>query len=337
MRMIKILKCCGLVNKSWPPHHLLWVDTCCIDKTNNAELSEAINSMWKWYSNSGVCFAYLADVPRTGYDNNRWRSKAPAGNVLSQESLYLFQQSSWFTRGWTLQELLAPHDVKFCDAQWNVFGTKYDLASELLEITGIRRRYLRDREPLTTASIAMRMSWASNRRTTKKEDMAYCLLGLFDVNMPLLYGEGDKAFMRLQLEIIKKSPDESIFAWKHDLDRAGDSRHGMMGGLLAPSPKAFADSSAIVTFNVNNHQRLPYTMTNQGLELRLPSDSSLNEQAVLGNYRTIQFQTPVSIPPTSHSAALSTLLIAGTVSTHTWESPQRIFPNVWIKQRRPAR
>lgn len=213
--MAKILKCCELADNRG--FRLLWVDTCCIDKTNNTELSEAINSMWNWYANSWECFVYLSDVSRIRRDHDMSHFIGFRNNILSTVSFSMFRQSSWFTRGWTLQELLAPRNVTFCDTDWNIFGTKLGLSFELSQITGIRQRYLRGTEPLLTASIAMRMSWASNRSTTKKEDMAYCLLGLFDVNMPLLYGEGEKAFMRLQLEIIKKSPDESIFAWKYDV------------------------------------------------------------------------------------------------------------------------
>lgn len=173
-------------------HHLgypyLWMDTCCIDKSSSAELSEAINSMYSWYKSAGLCIAYLNDVD---------------GDIKG---------SRWFKRGWTLQELIAPEDVIFADRNWDIVGMKSSLASLLANITGI------DEDVLLTGnieglSIAKRMSWAANRDTTRREDRAYSLMGIFGVNMPPIYGEGDKAFIRLQEEIMKKSNDQSIFTW----------------------------------------------------------------------------------------------------------------------------
>ncbi|KAI4276457.1 MAG: hypothetical protein LQ337_002473 [Flavoplaca oasis] len=190
----------------------VWVDTCCINKESSAELSEAINSMFWWYQRAAVCYAYLSDV-----DSNV--------NGLSLE--YQLQQSQWFTRGWTLQELLAPNDVVFYDCTWLPLGTKRTLSEVIQRRTRIHERALHG-EPLETYSIAQRMSWASHRVTTRSEDIAYCLLGIFDVHMPMLYGERTKAFLRLEEEIIKQSDDHSIFAWPID-DRE-------QTGLLADSP-----------------------------------------------------------------------------------------------------
>ncbi|KAH7397242.1 heterokaryon incompatibility protein-domain-containing protein, partial [Pyrenochaeta sp. MPI-SDFR-AT-0127] len=181
-----------------------WVDTCCIDKTSSAELSEAINSMFRWYSRSDICYAYLADVPIAEFERS-------------------FPKSKWFTRGWTLQELLAPQAVEFFDREWNKLGTRSTHAQRISEITAIeeealvgfmiRNDYVRD---LSRFCVAKKMSWASCRKTTRLEDTAYCLLGIFDINMPLLYGEGDRAFMRLQEEIIRTIVDDSILAWNLD-------------------------------------------------------------------------------------------------------------------------
>ena len=132
---------------------------------------------------------------------------------VSDSSLTQFHNSSWFERGWTLQELLAPSTVIFFDQHWDQLGSKVDLSKRLSIITGIPSEYLCNLQNLNRASVAMKMSWASRRHTSRDEDAAYCLLGVFDVNMPLLYGEGRRAFLRLQLEIIRKSDDESIFAW----------------------------------------------------------------------------------------------------------------------------
>ncbi|PIL29023.1 hypothetical protein GSI_09071 [Ganoderma sinense ZZ0214-1] len=175
-----------------------WDDTCCIDKTSSAELSEAINSMFQYYSLAEVCYAYLRDV-----------SHNPDGGVDADS----FKASVWHTRGWTLQELIAPEAVVFLSADWEVMGSKADLATLLQEATNIPASVLSLETEVADISIAARMSWAAKRRTTRVEDEAYCLLGIFGISMPTLYGEGQKAFRRLQEEIMKQSVDTSIFAW----------------------------------------------------------------------------------------------------------------------------
>ncbi|KAF8854996.1 HET-domain-containing protein, partial [Acephala macrosclerotiorum] len=187
----KIRGCCARASRE--NFEYAWIDTCCIDKSSSAELSEAINSMFQWYKDSQVCYVYLSDVDGRGNEEQ----------VLSE-----FAKSVWFDRGWTLQELLAPNNVVFYDRSWRYVGTKNTLEQPIAEITGIQRLF-----SYGNACIAEKMSWASRRETTRIEDEAYCLMGLFGVNMPLLYGEGAKAFKRLQQEIIKSSDDESIFTW----------------------------------------------------------------------------------------------------------------------------
>ena len=198
----------------------VWIDTCCIDKTSSVELSEAINSMYHWYEQAEVCYAYLADVLSDISDGSASRR----GSQLPSEC-------RWFTRGWTLQELIAPSVVIFFNREWQQIGTKSSLQKDIFEITGIPVGILSGADDLDTASIAQRMSWAANRETFKLEDHAYSLMGIFGINMPLLYGEGTRAFVRLQEEIMKVSDDHSIFAWK-----SKDQSHG---GLLATSPDAF--------------------------------------------------------------------------------------------------
>lgn len=190
-----------------------WIDTCCIDKSGSAELSEAINSMFAWYRLSSFCCVYLADVPPIS-----------KGTEIVYDA---FGQSEWLTRGWTMQELLAPENVIFCNTSWELEGHKCTherdeckslgqgdpLNGTITLATGIRKRYLIDPQAYTKASIACRMSWASHRITARVEDIAYCLLGIFDVHMPPLYGEGTKAFRLLQEEILRRSNDQSIFAW----------------------------------------------------------------------------------------------------------------------------
>ncbi|KAK1729681.1 heterokaryon incompatibility protein-domain-containing protein [Colletotrichum acutatum] len=173
----------------------VWVDTCCIDKTSSAELSEAINSMYRWYRDSQICYAYLEDFQQ-GDDPSSFDSQ--------------FSNSRWFTRGWTLQELLAPETVEFFDAVWKKLGTRSSLAPKIESITSIPTEFLKrneDSPAIRSAKIAMRMSWAARRQTTRVEDIAYSLLGIFDVNIPLLYGEGERAFERLQIEIMKQGHD----------------------------------------------------------------------------------------------------------------------------------
>jgi hypothetical protein len=170
-------------------YDFIWVHTCCILKTSSSELSEAINSMFQWYGNSKVCYAYLADVEEKDIPLLRTKDSK-------------FRKSRWFTRGWTLQELLAPSEVLFYSADWKYIGSEEESMGDLLEeITGINLKHL-DGFDLQCASISERMFWASKRKTTRREDITYCLLGIFNVNMPLLYGEGDKAFFRLQEEIL---------------------------------------------------------------------------------------------------------------------------------------
>ncbi len=220
--------------------------------------------MFAWYYQSEICYAYLSDIPST----------SPTSST--QHLFRSFRQSKWFTRGWTLQELLAPRSIEFLDRNWVELGTRSSLASIIESATGIS-----DLFNWKEACIAQKMSWAARRVTTRIEDEAYCLMGIFNVNMPLLYGEGRKAFVRLQLEILAKSDDESIFAWSHD-DGKGDSMTGM--GLLATSPKFFKYSGSIQRGNFDI-SRPSYAMTNKGLRLELQ---------LLPNYKQKDF---VRTPP----------------------------------------
>lgn len=242
-----------------------WVDTCCIDKRSSAELSEAINSMFAWYRDAEVCYVYLQDL-------------APVSQMghATMPGLVAFERCRWWTRSWTLQELLAPRSLLFFAADESYYGTKGIvghpnandrlLDDRITRITGINASHLSHQGPLQYLSIAERMSWAAKRKTTRIEDEAYCLLGLFDVNMPLLYGEGNKAFLRLQKEIIRTSDDHSIFAWyTHTLSET--TTISRFTGLLSPSPANFVDTDDIDGIPSRTG---PYSMTNKGLEIRLP-------------------------------------------------------------------
>ncbi|KAM0272215.1 hypothetical protein ACHAQH_008797 [Verticillium albo-atrum] len=190
----KLSGACDLARKNG--HRYIWIDTCCIDKTSSAELSEAINSMFKWYEHAAVCYVYLPDILLL------------AGSL----SLPAFIASEWFKRGWTLQELLAPTSVEFYDTDWKLIGTRKSLQQAISEASSIPTPFLSGERHIRSACIAQRMAWAASRQTTRPEDQAYSLMGIFDVNMPLLYGEGEKAFQRLQHEILKHSSDQSLFA-----------------------------------------------------------------------------------------------------------------------------
>ncbi|KAI1121840.1 heterokaryon incompatibility protein-domain-containing protein [Nemania abortiva] len=195
----------------------VWVDTCCIDKSSSAELSEAINSMYRWYKHASYCYVYLSDVDGLEIDSEEVPLEAQDKhrNNAIRDAL---ENCRWMTRGWTLQELLANPRVMFFTRDWELLLTKKDWIPHLSMLLGIGRDVLTTCDP-NLASVAQRMSWASRRHTTRAEDMAYCLLGIFDVSMPLLYGEGgERAFVRLQEEIMKSSDDHSLFAWM-DLDR----------------------------------------------------------------------------------------------------------------------
>lgn len=190
----------------------VWLDTCCIDKNSSAELSEAINSMFSWYQNAQECYAFLVDVPSLPSIPTSEEAQGALTGIQPFEP-DRFRCSVWFTRAWTLQELLAPSSVIFFSSTFDELGSKADLCGLISEVTRIPPIFVTSNDMIRKASVAERMKWASMREATRLEDVAYSLMGLFDVNMPLLYGEGNKAFFRLQTEIIKNSDDESIFGW----------------------------------------------------------------------------------------------------------------------------
>jgi hypothetical protein len=229
--------------------------------------------MYAWYGAAQVCYAYLENVT-TEQD-----PRAPDS---------AFRQSPWFTRGWTLQELISPKVVTIFSGDWTHIGDKTTLADLIEEITNVSEDVLLDRNKLHSACVAQKMSWASRRQTTRLEDEAYSLIGLFGVNMPTIYGEGSRAFIRLQEEIIRVSNDHSIFAWEGTNE---------FSGMLATSPKQFANSAEYRAMEYVDYKRRfsitertawvgdgpirgdvinlgglqpNYTMTNFGLQIQLP-------------------------------------------------------------------
>ena len=241
----------------------VWIDTCCIDKANHTEFSETITSMFVIYMQSAVCYVYMDDVPSADEDH-----AAPGSH---------FRRSEWFKRGWTLQELLAPRNIIFYSKDWIRIGTKESLVNLLSDITHIHPRVLvppgQDRairRVLDKVCIAERMSWAAGRDTTKGEDRAYSLMGIFNVHMSILYGEGaESAFKRLQQHIIMTSHDQTIFAWRMTVHECG---------LLASSPDNFSGGSKLHRIPRQQYETMlgihdsdpTYTTTNYGVGIELP-------------------------------------------------------------------
>lgn len=211
--------------------------------------------MFRWYRNAAVCYAYLADV----------------------EDISQLANSRWLTRGWTLQELVAPKDLRFYTTDWTYLGSKDDaqLLDALSKVTHIERSVLSTGQ-FENITVAKRMSWAAGRETTRVEDSAYCLLGIFDVNMPLLYGEGKKAFRRLQDEILKVSDDHTLFAWGlNDQLTTWDKfhlefpDHRRLRPLLADSASEFTNVDEVEPLE-SLQPDIPPIVTGNGLRIELP-------------------------------------------------------------------
>ncbi|KAJ6781060.1 hypothetical protein PWT90_09521 [Aphanocladium album] len=251
----KILATCHLAAQDGLGH--AWADTCCIDKSSSAELSEAINSMHAWYARSAICYVHLADLD-------------PGGPADLETAL---PRCRWFTRGWTLQELIAPARVVFFDSSWTARAEKRDIVDLLARITGIRRGVLSHAVPLAALPTAEKMAWAARRQTTRLEDAAYCLLGLFGINMPLLYGEQERAFRRLQEEIMRTTTDLSIFAWQLPASSVNNGHHNnassefTYSGFLAPSPEAFYPCR--ITSKMAFGHEEEFSVTNCGIKTRI--------------------------------------------------------------------
>lgn len=241
----KIDGCCrqAMAERSWyaklllprvvAAHHglqFVWVDTCCIDKSSSAELTEAINSMYRWYEDAAICYAYMSDV------------SDDSGN---------FTNSLWFTRGWTLQEMLASVEVRFFGRAWQYLGQRRDddISSAISSKCNIPSKALQSFKQGCFPAATI-LSWAAPRTTTRDEDSAYSLLGLLDVNMPLIYGEGKKAFQRLQQEILSSTGDLTIFAWNKSITES--RRYFGLPNIFAESLKCFSHGRANIEAQTMN-------------------------------------------------------------------------------------
>ena len=249
----KIERTCKLARDRGLRH--AWVDTCCIDKSSSAELTEAINSMFRWYKASAVCFVYLSDLPPV----SRWPGERYFPKI---EAKLLFSKCRWFTRGWTLQELIASKDVEFYDQGWHLKGDKVSLGLQISTITGIDKVILENSDLISTIPVARRMSWASKRQTTRVEDLSYCLFGIFDVHLPLIYGEGMKAFLRLQEAIALENNDLSLFAWTSKPDEDPGLR-----GIFALHPSEFQSCGALKRVTNPAISTPAFSFTNKGFHI----------------------------------------------------------------------
>ncbi|KAG6331310.1 hypothetical protein ID866_7777 [Astraeus odoratus] len=275
---LKIVAACRRAR--WDRLKWVWADTCCINKESSAELSEAINSMFRWYKNSKRCYAYLHDLfPEC----NGW--------------------PKWFSRGWTLQELIAPKDMQFFNKSWRRIGDKQNIgtADILTVITRVPQYILTQGMPKDRPSVAQIMSWAAERKTTRVEDRAYSLLGLLDVNMTMLYGEGKRAFRRLQLEIIRQSNDQSIFAWdipRHHRDTQWS------GSILAEDPVLFRGCHNVI--RMEPEQFIKFFEGDVGGQLRSTKDERLG--VFLVTNRGIQISLPIRRHSTPWGVAFRAIL-----------------------------
>lgn len=252
--------------------NFVWIDTCCIDKRSSAELSEAINSMFAWYGRARVCYVYLEDV----FVVNPYNPNSA------------FCKSRWFTRGWTLQELIAPVVLKFFNCMWkfifvqnklSMFQRNPVMIAAVSRITGIgswHQYSMKTMTDLRNLPVATKLSWISRRSTTRVEDMAYSLLGLLGIQMPLLYGEGHGAFLRLQEELMRKYSDTSMLLWgigldRHDIDKI---RGDLQPSCLAQTPILFTGAQRVCHIDIDpswDELLQPNcALTPHGLRVRMP-------------------------------------------------------------------
>ncbi|TBU47589.1 heterokaryon incompatibility protein-domain-containing protein [Dichomitus squalens] len=265
----KIREACSIARSHG--YRYIWIDSCCIDKQDSIELSEAINTMFFWYSRSNVCYAYLVDVP----------------NGKETDAQSRFHTSRWFSRGWTLQELIAPRALLFLSRDWQLFGTKAALSGAIEKITGIELSVLKQQKPLSAIPVIVRMAWAAKRETEKVEDRAYSLFGIFDVHLPMSYGEGDRAFFRLQAALLQTIPDQTIFAWgaRLFLESPPKGRTAVLfrtpdhhASFVATTPQDFVDatrfrpfSGDLSPFGLTHIPIAEFRNTPYGMRTQLPS------------------------------------------------------------------
>jgi hypothetical protein len=232
-----------------------WVDTCCIDKTDKAELSHAIRSMFRWYQNAARCYVYLSDVSTR---------KRKIDDVLGEFTWEVALRSSrWFTRGWTLQELLAPSTVEFFSQEGEKLGDRISLKTSIHKITSISLGALSG-DPLSQFSVNERLRWKEGRETKREEDGAYSLQGIFSVDIAPVYGEGAAgAFKRLMDEIHKL--ERCVQDVRHTDPRDDKKRiEETKGGLLADSCRWVLDNATFQQWQQRSDSRLLWVKGDPG-------------------------------------------------------------------------
>lgn len=278
-RSRKIKGACDLARAA--KYEYIWIDSVCMDKSNAVETARNINSMFEYYQNAEVCITYLSDVDVTKTGSKRFAANAKENSV-------------WFTRGWTLQELLASPSMWFYDKNWQLIGDKDDesIKRDLSAATKINSTYLNGDLSFRNTSVATRMSWMAGRTTTHIEDIAYSMFGILGVTMDPQYGEGANAFLRLQRVLLEGPRDESIFAWT-------SSEQGLTcysrtpttptppwtpssWGLLAPSPNCFRNSWNVVVPSSEDIEEREYGWVQNGVRFMVPQKSGTDVTNWLG-------------------------------------------------------
>nr|OQO30890.1 hypothetical protein B0A51_03173 [Rachicladosporium sp. CCFEE 5018] len=265
-----------------------WVDTCCINKESSAELSESINSMYGIYGGAAICYIYLDDITENLQLTDLMDSNLVFLNIMgARKARSQVELASASDTALTTQELIAPPDAHFYNQTWKPIARRHDIVSLVSSRTGIDLSVLqRTADPLDM-SIAKRLSWAASRQATREEDVAYSLLGLLDVDLPLLYGEGSRAFMRLQEELLRTKSDLSTLAWRLSIPQdTSEWRFSLVlnkSGLFATSPDDFR-GCGLVTASDRRDQthRLVLTSTVMDIELPVISASMVNRIEKLG-------------------------------------------------------
>lgn len=249
----------------------IWIDSVCMDKTNAVETSRNLNSMFDYYQHAEMCITYLWDVDATSRSQRFRKSDDPDS------------YSDWFYRGWTLQELLASPTMWFYDVKWKFIGDKRDaqVKRELQDATNIATEFLKGDLEFRTASVATKMSWMAGRRTTHIEDIAYSMLGIFNITMDAQYGEGMRAFLRLQ-KLLFEGKDESLFAWTTGerllcYSQVSQSETPIWKpetwGLLAPSPDCFRGSGNVDKPDPKSVEDRQYGWSQNGIQFMVPQKS----------------------------------------------------------------
>ena len=259
----------------------IWMDTCCIDKENQQELAKTFTMMFRLYRSATVTFAQLPDVSATPDGFQELVEEKDTKKVIKPR-VGCLESSDWFTRGWTLQELLAPTTMYFFDRYWRFIGTKNTLSARIEKATQIKAQYLHG--DISQACIAVKMSWLARRRTAKIEDMAYCMFGIFGISTFIRYGEGEGAFLRLGEELLRQHhSDESIFAWRSPTGTKNPESPIITScGLLAPWPTCYLESGNLT---IRSRRYAPrkgleaFKVAGGGIELQAPNKLPANGNA----------------------------------------------------------